>query len=85
MYLCLLNCMNDGIVNLCVIGKIMYKDVDVNMKEVDVYEMRKCIGMVFQWFNLFSKFIYENIIFVLKQYGEKDKKKLDEIVEISLK
>lgn len=40
--------MNDGIANSRVTGKIMYKDVDVNTKEVDVYEMRKRIGMVFQ-------------------------------------
>ena len=52
----------------------MYKDVDVNTKEVDVYEMRKRIGMVFQRPNPFSKSIYENITFALKQHGEKDKK-----------
>ncbi len=47
--------------------------------------MRKRIGMVFQRPNPFSKSIYENITFALKQHGEKDKKKLDEIVETSLK
>ena len=46
-YLRSLNRMNDGIANSRVTGKIMYKDVDVNTKEVDVYEMRKRIGMVF--------------------------------------
>ena len=65
--------MNDGIANSRVTGKIMYKDVDVNTKEVDVYEMRKRIGMVFST-NPFSKSIYENITFALKQHGEKDKK-----------
>ena len=84
-YLRSLNRMNDGIANSRVTGKIMYKDVDVNTKEVDVYEMRKRIGMVFQRPNPFSKSIYENITFALKQHGEKDKKKLDEIVETSLK
>ncbi|WP_321388902.1 phosphate ABC transporter ATP-binding protein PstB [uncultured Enterococcus sp.] len=84
-YLRSLNRMNDGIANTKITGKIMYKGVDVNSKEVDVYEMRKRIGMVFQRPNPFSKSIYENITFALKQHGEKDKNKLDEIVETSLK
>ena len=63
----------------------MYKGVDVNTKEVDVYEMRKRIGMVFQRPNPFSKSIYDNIAFALRRHGEKNKKKLDEIVETSLK
>lgn len=46
-YLRSLNRMNDGIANTKVTGQIMYKGVDVNTKEVDVYEMRKRIGMVF--------------------------------------
>ncbi|MCB5951710.1 phosphate ABC transporter ATP-binding protein PstB [Enterococcus sp. BWT-B8] len=84
-YLRSLNRMNDGIANTRITGKIMYKGVDVNSKKVDVYEMRKRIGMVFQRPNPFSKSIYENITFALKQHGEKDKNKLDEIVETSLK
>lgn len=83
-YLRSLNRMNDGIANTKVTGKIMYKGVDVNQPNVDVYEMRKRIGMVFQRPNPFSKSIYENITFALKRHGEKDKKKLDEIVETSL-
>ena len=65
--------MNDGIANSRVTGKIMYKDVDVNTKEVDVYEM-KTHWHGFQRPNPFSKSIYENITFALKQHGEKDKK-----------
>ncbi|MHC5217197.1 phosphate ABC transporter ATP-binding protein PstB [Enterococcus sp. LJL128] len=84
-YLRSLNRMNDGIANTKITGKIMYKGVDVNSKAVDVYEMRKRIGMVFQRPNPFSKSIYENITFALKQHGEKDKHKLDELVETSLK
>ena len=84
-YLRSLNRMNDGIANTKTTGKIIYKDVDVNTKEVDVYEMRKRIGMVFQRPNPFSKSIYENITFALKQHGLKDQKQLDEIVETSLK
>lgn len=63
----------------------MYQGVDINAPQVDVYEMRKRIGMVFQRPNPFSKSIYDNITFALKQHGEKNKKKLDEIVETSLK
>ncbi|MDH6365610.1 phosphate transport system ATP-binding protein [Enterococcus sp. PF1-24] len=84
-YLRSLNRMNDGIANTRVTGEIMYEDVDINANNVDVYEMRKRIGMVFQRPNPFSKSIYENITFALKQHGEKDKHKLDEIVETSLK
>lgn len=84
-YLRSLNRMNDGIANTKVTGQIMYKGVDVNTKEVDVYEMRKRIGMVFQRPNPFSKSIYDNIAFALRRHGEKNKKKLDEIVETSLK
>ena len=84
-YLRSLNRMNDGIANTRVTGEIMYKGVNVNSSEVDVYEMRKRIGMVFQRPNPFSKSIYENITFALKRHGEKDKNKLDEIVETSLR
>ena len=84
-YLRSLNRMNDGIANTNVTGEIMYKGIDINSKKVDVYEMRKHIGMVFQRPNPFSKSIYDNITFALKQHGETDKKYLDEIVETSLK
>lgn len=39
--------MNDGIANTKITGKIMYQGVDINAPQVDVYEMRKRIGMVF--------------------------------------
>jgi len=84
-YLRSLNRMNDGIANTRVTGNIMYKGVDVNTKEVDVFEMRKRIGMVFQRPNPFSKSIYDNIAFALRRHGERNKKKLDEAVETSLK
>ena len=75
-YLRSLNRMNDGIANTKVTGKIMYKGVDVNQANVDVYEMRKRIGMVFQRPNPFSKSIYENITFALKRHGEKKQEKI---------
>lgn len=84
-YLRSLNRMNDEIANTKVTGKINYQGLDINASNIDVYEMRKHIGMVFQRPNPFSKSIYENITFALKQHGLKDKHKLDEIVETSLK
>lgn len=84
-YLRSLNRMNDEIDNTKVTGKIIYANTDINSNAIDVYEMRKHIGMVFQRPNPFSKSIYENITFALKQHGLKDKKELDEIVETSLK
>lgn len=84
-YLRSLNRMNDEIPNTRVTGAINYEGLNINSKNVDVYEMRKHIGMVFQRPNPFSKSIYENITFALKQHGMKDKKQMDEIVETSLK
>lgn len=84
-YLRSLNRMNDNIPNTKVTGKIMYRGLDINTNSVDVYEMRKYIGMVFQRPNPFSKSIYDNITFALKRHGEHNKKKLDEIVETTLK
>jgi phosphate transport system ATP-binding protein len=78
-----LNRMNDtvGTVN----GQIMYRGLDVNSSNIDVYEMRKHIGMVFQRPNPFAKSIYDNITFALKQHGIKDKQVLAERVETSLR
>ncbi|MGO3732276.1 MAG: phosphate ABC transporter ATP-binding protein PstB [Vagococcus sp.] len=84
-YLRSLNRMNDQIDNTKVTGKIVYEGIDINSSAVDVYEMRKHIGMVFQRPNPFSKSIYENITFALKRHGMTDKTELDEIVETSLK
>lgn len=84
-YLRSLNRMNDEISGTKVTGEIMYQGIDINSSKVDVYEMRKHIGMVFQRPNPFSKSIYGNITFALKQHGLTDKLVLDEIVESSLK
>ncbi|WP_373470680.1 phosphate ABC transporter ATP-binding protein PstB [Carnobacterium alterfunditum] len=84
-YLRSLNRMNDEIEAAKVTGKIMYKGINVNAPNIDVYEVRKNIGMVFQRPNPFSKSIYDNIAFALKRHGIKDKNALDEAVETSLK
>ncbi|MCL2858347.1 MAG: phosphate ABC transporter ATP-binding protein PstB [Streptococcaceae bacterium] len=84
-YLRALNRMNDTIDDARVTGKIIYEDVDINANDINVYEVRKQIGMVFQRPNPFPKSIYENIAFVHRREGIRDKKKLDELVETSLK
>lgn len=84
-YLRSLNRMNDNILGASVKGQIMYRGLDINKNNVDIYEVRKHIGMVFQRPNPFSKSIYDNITFALKRHGLHDRKKLDEIVETTLK
>lgn len=84
-YLRSLNRMNDNIYGTKVLGKIYYRGLNINSDKIDVYEMRKHIGMVFQQPNPFAKSIYDNITFALKQHGERNKEKLDEIVEKTLK
>ncbi len=75
--------MNDGVA--ITKGQIYYRGIDINRPEIDVYEVRRRIGMVFQRPNPFAKSIYENIAFALKRRGMHDKKKLDEVVEKSLR
>lgn len=84
-YLRSLNRMNDTIDIAKVTGEILYEGIDVNKPEMNVYEVRKHIGMVFQRPNPFAKSIYRNITFAHERAGVKDKNVLDEIVETSLK
>lgn len=79
-----LNRMNDLIDGVKVDGKVMLNDLNIYDKNIDVVELRKKIGMIFQKSNPFPKSIYENIAFGPKINGISDKKKLDEIVETSL-
>lgn len=55
------------------------------MKDYNLVELRKKVGMVFQRPNPFPKSIYNNVVYAAKLHGEKQKDVLDEIVEISLK
>ena len=84
-YLRSLNRMNDTIDIANVTGQILYEGIDINKPNMNVYEIRKHIGMVFQRPNPFAKSIYRNITFAHERAGVKDKKVLDEIVETSLK
>ncbi|MGT2932742.1 phosphate ABC transporter ATP-binding protein PstB [Streptococcus catagoni] len=84
-YLRSLNRMNDTIDVAKVTGEILYQGIDINRQDMNVFEIRKHIGMVFQRPNPFAKSIYRNITFAHERAGVKDKAVLDEIVETSLK
>ena len=81
-----LNRMNDLIDGAHVsAGQIRIDGVNINHPDVDVIELRKRVGMVFQKSNPFPKSIYENITYGLRIQGQKQKSKLDEVVERSLR
>ncbi len=80
-----LNRMNDIIDKCRVEGKILLDGKDIYNKKTDVVEVRKKVGMVFQKPNPFPKSNYENIAYGCRIAGTRNKKKLDEIVENSLK
>lgn len=80
-----INRMNDLIPEVKITGELLVEGVDIYDKNVDVVNIRKKIGMVFQKSNPFPKSIYENIAYGPKINGIKDKSQLDEIVETSLR
>jgi len=80
-----LNRMNDLIDGARVsAGQIRIDGIDIHDPRVDVIELRKRVGMVFQKSNPFPKSIYENITYGLRIQGVKNKSRLDEVVEKSL-
>ncbi|HEY0255943.1 MAG TPA: phosphate ABC transporter ATP-binding protein PstB [Candidatus Methylacidiphilales bacterium] len=66
-------------------GSIKISDIDIYHPSVDVIELRKRVGMVFQKSNPFPKSIYENIVYGLRLQGINNKSRLDETVERSLR
>lgn len=80
-----LNRMNDLIPIIKINGNIYYKDIDIFKKDIDVNELRRDIGMVFQKPNPFPMSIYDNVAYGPRIHGIKNKSMLDEIVESSLK
>lgn len=66
-------------------GSIKISGTDINHPSVDVIELRKRVGMVFQKSNPFPKSIYENIVYGLRLQGVNNKSRLDETVERSLR
>ncbi len=79
-----LNRMNDLVENCKITGSILL-DNDNIYGDIDIYELRKKVGMVFQKPNPFPMSIYDNIAFGPKTHGIHSKSKLDEIVEKSLR
>ncbi len=81
-----LNRMNDLIDGARVAkGMIKIRGIDIHRPDVDVIELRKRVGMVFQKSNPFPKSIHENITYGLKLQGQTNKARLDEVVETSLR
>jgi len=66
-------------------GTIHLADTEIHHPDVDVIELRKRVGMVFQKSNPFPKSIYENVAYGLRLHGTRDRKILNEIVESSLR
>ncbi len=80
-----LNRMNDLYPDTKLVGSIKLDGHDIYAKKVDVVHLRKRVGMVFQRPNPFPMSIWENIAYGPKLHGERNKQKLDEIVENSLR
>ncbi len=81
----LFNRMNDQIPGARVEGKIFLDGSSIYDKDMDVVELRKRVGMVFQKPNVFPMSVYDNVIFGPKHHGINQKSKLDEMVEKNLR
>ena len=80
-----LNRMNDLIPGVKITGDVRYRDQDIFAPGTDVNELRREIGMVFQKPTPFPMSIYDNIAYGPRTHGIKNRAKLDEIVEKSLR
>lgn len=79
------NRMNDLIDAIRLEGEIKIDGQDIHDRKLDVIDLRRRVGMVFQKWNPFPKSIYENVIYGLRIAGINNKKVLNETVERSLK
>ena len=80
-----LNRMNDLIPGVKITGDVRYRNQDIFAPGTDVNELRREIGMVFQKPNPFPMSIYDNIAYGPRTHGIKNRARLDEIVEKSLR
>ena len=80
-----LNRMNDLVSGVKITGEVTYEGENIYDPSVDVNELRKRIGMVFQKPNPFPMSIYDNIAYGPRTHGIRNKAKLDDIVEKSLR
>lgn len=80
-----LNRMNDLIENVKIEGAVMIDGFNIYDRNIDVVNLRKKVGMIFQKSNPFAKSVYDNVAFGPRINGISNRSKLDEIVEYSLK
>lgn len=79
------NRMNDLVDGCSITGKILHDGQDIYQRNIEVAELRRRVGMVFQKPNPFPKSIYENVAYGLRIQGINNKRILDETVEWSLR
>ena len=80
-----INRMNDLVENVTITGRLLYRDQDVYHGDLEVTELRKRIGMVFQKPNPFPMSIFDNVAYGPRTHGVRSKVQLEEIVEQSLR
>ncbi len=80
-----LNRMNDLIPNVKITGEVLVDSLNIYDKQIDVVNLRKKVGMVFQKSNPFAKSVFENVAYGPRINGINQKSRLEEIVETSLK
>lgn len=80
-----LNRMNDLIDNVTIEGEVLIDNINIYDKNIDVVNLRKKVGMIFQKSNPFAKSVYDNIAFGPRINGISNKTILDDIVERSLR
>lgn len=79
------NRMNDLVDSCAITGEILLDGENIYQPNIDVAELRRQVGMVFQKPNPFPKSIYENVAYGLRLQGVNDRRTLDEVVEQSLR
>jgi phosphate transport system ATP-binding protein len=79
------NRMNDLVDGVAIEGEILLQGRDIHRKDLNVADLRRKVGMVFQKPNPFPKTIYENVAYGLRIQGVNSRRVLDEVVEHSLK
>jgi len=84
-FLRLFNRMNDLIIGARVDGRVVIDDTNIYDRDIDVVELRKRVGMVFQKPNPFPMSVLENVAFGPRRHGKKNRHELEGIVERSLR
>jgi len=84
-FLRLFNRMNDLIIGARIDGRVVIDDTNIYDRDIDVVELRKRVGMVFQKPNPFPLSVLENVAFGPRRHGKKNRHELEGIVERSLR